>query len=358
MCDADSGATMAATVTLACIILLVAILIALAGPWPAASALAGGCTLVAGLALVVNTVGRSGGGTVRKGGGTVRGGTFRRGRTRARRPAARKGDGLFARLRASPRGEAAKRLKRFFRGVGNFTEGWYVAINGPPGDEATLTALLEAWKRHAWAPTLTPSDRGQKRLAEVADLLPLRQRVEATPLRYLDIGAGDGSVTAAIALDLGIPPARAIAADLYVPATENPAVEHVLVDGRKFPFGDETFGLVTMFMAAHHFADAPQVFAEAYRVSQPGARLILREHSRSDADAALYYDLTHGFYEVVGGEKTPHEWVERYERGGFAHYRTPAEWVSLVTEAGFTLDFEGTPRKDSFDTVLLAFLRK
>lgn len=336
---------MAPTVTVACIILLVVVLIALAGPRPAAFALAGGCALVAGLAL---TAGRSGGS------GAVRGG-----RARARRLAARKGDGLFARLRASPRGEAAKRLERFFRVAGHkFTEGFRVAMNGPPGDKATLTALLEAWKRHAWVPTSTFADRAQKRLAEVADLLPPRRRAEATPLRYLDIGAGDGSVTAAIARDLGIPPTRAIAADLYLPPAENPAVEHVLVDGRKLPFGDETFGLVTMFMAAHHFADAPQVFAEAYRVSQPGARLILREHGRADADAALYYDLVHGFYEVVGGEKTPREWVERYERGGFAHYHTPGEWVSLVTEAGFTLDFEGTPREDAFDTVLLAFDRK
>lgn len=339
---------MALAVTAACIIVLLVILVALVGPRPAVLALAGGCALAVGLVLVAGRAGAP---------AAVRGGRARRGRL-----AARKDSGLFAQLRAAPDGEAAARLQEFFRLVGRkFSEGFRVAMGGPPGDEATLAALREAWKRHPWksASASAPPSRARGRLAEIADLLPPRRRApEAGPLRYLDIGAGDGSITAAIAHDLGIPPARAVAADLYVPREANPAVEHVRVDGRELPFGDGTFGLVTMFMAAHHFADAAQVFAETYRVTQPGARLILREHGRADAAAALYYDVLHGFYEVTNDEKTPREWVARYERGGFAHYRTPAEWVALAAEAGFALDFEGTPRADIFDTVLLAFVRK
>ena len=112
-----------------------------------------------------------------------------------------------------------------------------------------------------------------------------------------------------------------------------------------------------MLMAAHHFADAPHVFAEAHRVTRPGARLILREHGRADAAAALYYDVLDGFAEVTTGKRSPREWVARYERDG-ARYRTPAEWAALAAEAGFTLDAERALRADPFDAVLLAFIRK
>jgi SAM-dependent methyltransferase len=235
------------------------------------------------------------------------------------------------------------------------------------GDEATLAALHEAWGRHPWKTDSTPKVQAQERLAELAEYLPPRDRsTEAEPLRYLDIGAclgaGADETVAAIALDLGVPPGRTAAADLYAgrlaaAADSRDASERVRVSGGDLPFRDGEFGVVTMLMAAHHFADAPHVFAEAHRVTRPGARLILREHGRADAAAALYYDVLDGFAEVTTGKTSPREWVARYERDG-AHYRTPAEWVALAAEAGFMLDAERALRADPFDAVLLAFIQK
>ena len=249
----------------------------------------------------------------------------------------------------------------------NFSEGGQIVMDGPPGDEATLAALHEAWGRYPWKPDTNPRSQAQERLAELADLLPPRDSgAEAEPLRYLDIGAGAGAgasadgTVAAIALDLGVPPGRTAAADLYAaPDASGPDAsgERARVAGGDLPFKDGEFGLVTMLMAAHHFADAPHVFAEVHRVTRPGARLILREHGRADAAAALYYDVLDGFAEVTTGKRSPREWVARYERDG-AHYRTPAEWAALAAEAGFALDAERAARADPFDAVLLAFIRK
>jgi SAM-dependent methyltransferase len=294
---------------------------------------------------------------------------------------------VFARLRASPAGEAATRTQEFFRQL-NFEEGFRIAMNGPlgaasgatlPGDEATLAALHEAWERHPWKQGSNPGAQAQERLAELAEHLPPRDRAaEAEPLRYLDIsaclGTGADETVAAIASDLGVPPGRTAAADLYAshiaaaadsceaspkaaPEASDDASERVRVAGGDLPFRDGEFGVVTMLMAAHHFADAPHVFAEVHRVTQPGARLILREHGRADAVAALYYDVLDGFAEVTTGKRSPREWVARYERDR-TRYRTPTEWAALAAEAGFTLDAERALRADPFDAVLLAFIRK
>jgi SAM-dependent methyltransferase len=290
---------------------------------------------------------------------------------------------VFARLRASPAGEAATRTQEFFRQL-NFEEGFRIAMNEPlGGDEATLAALHEAWDRHPWKTDSNSKVQAQERLAELAEYLPPRDRAaEAEPLRYLDIGAcgvaclgADADETvAAIALDLGVPPGRTAAADLYAgrlaaaadsreaspeasPEAGSEASKRVCVAGGDLPFRGGEFGVVTMLMAAHHFADAPHVFAEVHRVTRPGARLILREHGRADAAAALYYDVLDGFAEVTTGKRSPREWVARYERDG-ARYRTPAEWAALAAEAGFTLDAERALRADPFDAVLLAFIRK
>lgn len=385
----------ALAVTTACIIVLVAVLLALVRPRTAALAagyaLAAGCALAAGSALAAGCALAA---TAPRNihGGRAKAAPRRRAPRRAAKNRPYGGEpphlgGVFARLRASPAGEAATRTQEFFRQL-NFEEGFRIAMNGPlgaasgatlPGDEATLAALHEAWERHPWKQGSNPGAQAQERLAELAEHLPPRDRAaEAEPLRYLDIsaclGTGADETVAAIASDLGVPPGRTAAADLYAshiaaaadsceaspkaaPEASDDASERVRVAGGDLPFRDGEFGVVTMLMAAHHFADAPHVFAEVHRVTQPGARLILREHGRADAVAALYYDVLDGFAEVTTGKRSPREWVARYERDR-TRYRTPTEWAALAAEAGFTLDAERALRADPFDAVLLAFIRK
>lgn len=339
------------TVIIACIILVVTVLATfLFAPRQArCGALVAGCgALVAGCGALVVGCALAGRPKIHD---AIYGGRGHAPRSAKRAPrpakrAPRPATSLFAQLREPSRLRVANRLEKFFQTC-NFTKGFDIAMNGPASDEATMSAIFEAWCVHV-GEAASPWEQG--RLVGLSDHLPTRHSFEDSLIRYLDIG--DGSVAATIARDLGLPPARVVAADLSIPPTVNPAVEHVCFDGQKLPFEAGTFGLITMFMAAHRFADAPQIFAEAHRVSQPGARLILCEFTGTDADAILYYNLVQGIGEVMGGKKTP-----RGKSEG-AHHRSPDEWESLATEAGFALDFRGTLHADDFDSALLTFNRK
>jgi len=321
------------TVIAACIILLVVIL--------ATSLFAQRCALVAGCGVLLAGCVLAGRPNIHD---AIYGG---RGHApRHAKSAPRRTKSLFAQLRTPSRLKVANRLEKLFQTC-NFTKGFDIAMNGPASDEATMSAIFEAWCAH-FGEAASPWE--QSRLVGLSDHLPTRHSFEDSLMRYLDIG--DGSVAAIIASSLGLPPARVVAADFSIPPTMNPAVEHIRIGGQKLPFEAGTFGLITMFMAAHRFADAPQIFAEAYRVSQPGARLILCEYSgTTDADAILYYSLVQGVGNAMGGKKTP-----RGEAKG-AHYRSPDEWERIATGAGFVLDFKGTLHADDFDSALLTFNR-
>ena len=338
---------MTIAVIVACIIVLVVVL-ATSLFAQRCALVAGCCALVAGCcALVAGRVlaGRPKMHEAIYGG---RGHAPRRAKSAPRRAksAPRPAKSLFAQLREPSRLKVANRLEKLFQTC-NFTKGFDIAMNGPASDEATMSAIFEAWCVHFGG---ADSPWEQSRLARLSDHLPTRHSFEDSLMRYLDIG--DGSAAATIARLLGLPPARVVAADFCIPPALNPAVEHIRIDGQKLPFEAGTFGLITMFMAAHRFADAPQIFAEAYRISQPGARLILCEYSGTGADAILYYSLVQGIGNAMGGKKTP-----RGEAKG-AHYRSPDEWERLATEAGFVLDFRGTLLADDFDSALLTFSRK
>jgi ubiquinone/menaquinone biosynthesis C-methylase UbiE len=106
-----------------------------------------------------------------------------------------------------------------------------------------------------------------------------------------------------------------------------------------------------MFMAAHHFADAPRLLAEARRVLQPRGAVVLREHGGGDK---MYYDAIHAFYAVVAGdEESPEQFAKAYAHG-YAQYRDRGGWVRLAADAGFVLEAE-TPPRGSFDAMYLSF---
>lgn len=300
--------------------------------------------------------------------------------------------GLFARARADDSGEVLGRVRNFLDTVGSARLGFAAAamqvITGDAldsrgvelDDAGTLAALRRAWAaRDSGAAALAlpsarssrgpgrrqvhsraagvPAGRGHRRVLEIAPFLPSRKFAAAPGFRYLDIGAAEGKITAAVAETLGLPRGRATAVDV-LPQADSPAFEFVQVGGEALPFPSESFGLVTMFMSAHHFRDAARVFAEAFRVARPGARLIVREHGRGDPLSATYYDVVHAVYETVfGAESTPEEFAARYAAGPYASYRPVEAWTGIAEAAGFVL--VGTQAGDpgNFDPVVIAFDR-
>ena len=283
--------------------------------------------------------------------------------------------GLFAQIRRRADARWRRQIWRFFGGGGGGTgarrrfgdTAVRLVLHGPEGDAKTLAALQRAWRAAAAtkAPAASPAakceERGQRRLADLPrleSLAAVRAAAKGDPgFEYLDIGSAEGCITGALAADLGLPRDRAYACDV-VPQASSDAFQFSLTDGRHISFGDGQFSLVTMFMSAHHFEDPTAMFAEAFRVSKPGAYLILREHGRTDPDSVLMYDLIHAYYEVVAGdETTPDEFARRYAEGRRPHYRDHGEWRALAEKAGFVFVEADGPRPDLYGTLYAAWRR-
>lgn len=295
---------------------------------------------------------------------------------RRRRPSALRAPGppgLFASARAicaeSGPGVLAGRVRRFFRTVGRgFHEGARLALSGPSGDAATLAAMRRAW-RDASRPQPNPEGRAARRISGLSALQAWGQvRAAAqsdSAFKLLDVGAADGSITAALAGELGLPPSRAAACDVVElpPAAEPRLFEFRLADGNSLPFGSEEFDLVTAFMSAHHFADAGRMFREMWRVAKPGARFLLREHGlwagAEPRAAAVFYDIVHAFYEAVArDEKSPERWAADYAAGLRPAYRDADAWVAVAADAGWDLVEKAGPAADNFDTVHALFRKR
>jgi SAM-dependent methyltransferase len=239
-------------------------------------------------------------------------------------------------------------------------------VNEKAGDAQILARLRAAWWRHPPKKPANQEGRAQARIKEGAAYFEQERAAAKAPgYRYLDVGCSEGSITAAVVAELGLSPEQAIATDVAFQTSPegkliaSPAFLFVQVDGSSLPFDDATFDLITMYMSAHHFADARAMFAEAARVAKPGARLILREHGRADPAASLFYDFAHAFYETVAGEEsTPEEFAARYARGTYAIYRPLDGWTRLAAVAGFKATDWIPPLKDTFDTLLIRFVRE
>jgi ubiquinone/menaquinone biosynthesis C-methylase UbiE len=89
------------------------------------------------------------------------------------------------------------------------------------------------------------------------------------------------------------------------------------------PFSPNRFDGVVCRLAAHHFLSVPKFVAEAYRVLQPGGRLLVAD--TSEPDNAPEVDAWHNHVEVL-------------RDGSHVRNYTPEEWRGFVAEAGFVLE--------------------
>jgi len=266
---------------------------------------------------------------------------------------------LFGQLRHNS--TAMKRTLKFIRGRNRdfFPVAKPILLHGPPGDAATLNQLREAWLKDFADSKVDPTGRASSRVKYLDPYLAgIRASLSQWPdYKFIDIGASEGTITAAIANELGLDAEHAVALDI-VEQPGGDAVTFARTDGQTIPFPDKEFDLLTMLMSAHHFSDVKAMFAEAARIAKPGARLIIREHGKTDKSSVLFYDAAHALYESVYSDETPpEEFAARYARGKFAEYRTIDEWVDIATAAGFQLRVKSEPREDKFDTVFAMFVR-
>jgi SAM-dependent methyltransferase len=136
--------------------------------------------------------------------------------------------------------------------------------------------------------------------------------------RLLDIGAGTGHV----ATLLQTPERSVIGCDiinlLMLP------LPYVLADGGQLPFLCGSFDTALLVTVLHHVPKSlhDRFLSEAARILRPGGTLIVMEdtfHGVVERDVTIFSDS------VMNGEFAGHPHANR----------TLAEWVAIMTEAGF-----------------------
>lgn len=140
----------------------------------------------------------------------------------------------------------------------------------------------------------------------------------------LDVSTGGGHTALALAPFVG----RVIASDLtprmlatardFLTSQGVTNADYVVADAENLPFLDETFSLVAVRVAPHHYTDVQKAVLEMARVLQSGGRLVVVD-TISPEDAEL--------------DATLDDWERRRDPGHVRNY-TLTEWLGFLGRAG------------------------
>jgi ubiquinone/menaquinone biosynthesis C-methylase UbiE len=190
---------------------------------------------------------------------------------------------------------------------------------------------------------------------------------DVTGLRGLDIGCGEGHNTRLLAKRGTLVTALDIAEVFIAHARQAEEDEPLGIDYRvasalDLPFAEATFDFATGFMSFMDIPDTARVFAEAYRVLQPGGflqfslahpcfdtphrRNLRDENGRTYAiEVGDYFRTLDGaIAEWLFGAAPPHvtQGLPRFKIPRFT--RTMSQWLNLLIDTGFVLERMEEPR--------------
>jgi ubiquinone/menaquinone biosynthesis C-methylase UbiE/catechol 2,3-dioxygenase-like lactoylglutathione lyase family enzyme len=203
-------------------------------------------------------------------------------------------------------------------------------LNDATGSEEIKQRVREMFGRTAEAYVASPTHAAGDDLERLVELAAPRDTDTA-----LDVSTGGGHTALAIAPHV----ARVVASDLtprmlaaarrFIQSRGMRNVEFVVADAERLPFLDESFDLVTVRIAPHHYADARAAVAEMARVLVPGGRLLLIDNlapEDPELDAAV------------------NDWDKRRDPSHVREY-TAAEWRAFLGAAGLRITDEEVQRK-------------
>lgn len=178
---------------------------------------------------------------------------------------------------------------------------------------------------------------------EALKLLP------ATPGRALDVGAGNGIVSFALAkagwavTALEPDPSDFVGAGAIRELSDKASLNIRVVQefGEKMPFGDAEFNLVYARQVMHHAYDLEQFCKEAARVLAVGGTFIgSREHVISSSKQLPDFLDSHPLHKLYGGENafTLKQYTEAMERAGLKVVRVLKPFDSPINYSPQTRD--------------------
>jgi ubiquinone/menaquinone biosynthesis C-methylase UbiE len=150
-----------------------------------------------------------------------------------------------------------------------------------------------------------------------------RRAASFSPLAVLEIAAGTGAVTRALAPRLS-PEARYVVTDLNQPMLDYAASRQGAdsrltwrqADAMKLPFEDAAFDLVCCQFGAMFFPDRPAAYREAKRVLKPGGRFLFNVWDRIEENI-FANDVTNALARIFPNDpprflaRTPHGYHDK-----------------------------------------------
>lgn len=149
--------------------------------------------------------------------------------------------------------------------------------------------------------------------------------------RYLDIGAGRGSLIARVKSKLNVEASACDYTDELMKLSGQ-KVDIANLNSEPLPYADETFDVVTATEVIEHLEDFRRVVREIHRVLKPGGVCILSTPNILNLNSRLRF-LSFGFWNLFGPLPVKHSAL--YSTGGHIN---PVSWFYVahaLMDAGF-----------------------
>lgn len=179
------------------------------------------------------------------------------------------------------------------------------------------------------------SQRIQRRVQQIVTELP----DHFTPTSFLDIGCGDGEITAQLAQRWRLEADKVLGMDVYDRHEPSVYFTYERNRGTNIPMADCSVDFVCLLMVLHHESDPAALLSEVHRVLRPDGFALIREHDASEeSDQLLFHALDvlyYGVFNAFEGIPVP------------ATYQSAEYWRTLLERVGFGSVASSSPEPDS-----------
>lgn len=188
-----------------------------------------------------------------------------------------------------------------------------------------------------------------KRYSESDEWTAIAAVLPSTPGRALDLGAGRGISSYALAKEgwsvVAVEPDPSAlvggGAIRKIAESERLPIEVVQEFGEHIPCDSESFELVFARQVLHHARDLPALCAEVFRLLKPGGTFVaVRDHVISSPDDLPAFWQIHPLHQLYGGENAymVNQYLAALKSTGFAVEKVFRPFDSVINYAPYTRD--------------------
>lgn len=193
----------------------------------------------------------------------------------------------------------------------------------------------------------TPRAEAARRYRRSEEWKAIRAYFPRATGRVLDIGAGHGMTSYALARDgwqvtaVEPDPSPLVGAGAIqrLAAEESLPISVLRALGEDIPFGDSAFHLVLARQTLHHARNLPALCTEIFRVLKPGGVFVAaREHVVSCRSDVPEFLARHPLHRLYGGENAylPSEYLSALETSGFSVHSVLKSFDTAINYAPWT----------------------